>query len=49
LAFRVLEKHLHQHERVTVAARADGARALAFHIGEKLPVISHLIAEDLTT
>lgn len=36
-------EHLRQHERVTVADRAVEERALAFHIGDAPPIVSHLI------
>ena len=36
-------EHLRQHERVTVADRADEERARAFHMGETPPIVSHLI------
>lgn len=36
-------EHLRQHERVTVADRAVEERALAFHIGDAPPTVSHLI------
>ncbi len=36
-------EHLRQHERVTVSDRAVEERALAFHIGEAPPTVSHLI------
>lgn len=32
-----------QHERVTIADRAIEQRALAFHIGDAPPIVSHLI------
>jgi MFS family permease len=38
-------EHLRQHERVTHADEAIEARARAFHLGEKPPAVSHLIAE----
>ena len=36
-------EHLRQHERVTVADRAVEERALAFHISDAPPTVSHLI------
>ncbi len=36
-------EHLRQHERVTIADRAIEQRALAFHIGDAPPTVSHLI------
>ncbi|MGH7889758.1 MAG: MFS transporter, partial [Thermodesulfobacteriota bacterium] len=40
-------EHLRQHERVTVADRDLLDQALAFHVGDKPPFVSHLIAEKL--
>jgi Transmembrane secretion effector len=37
-------EHLRQHERMTVADRSIEERALAFHIDEKPPNVSHFIA-----
>jgi MFS family permease len=37
-------EHMRQHERVTVSDRVMENRALAFHIGDKPPVVSHLIS-----
>jgi len=37
-------EHMRQHERVTVTDRLVEDRVLAFHIGEKPPVVSHLIS-----
>jgi MFS family permease len=37
-------EHLRQHERMTVADRSIEERALAFHIDEKPPKVSHFIA-----
>jgi MFS family permease len=42
-------EHLRQHARVTMADREAEARALAFHIGDGPPVVSHLVAEHLLT
>ncbi|MFB2919130.1 MULTISPECIES: MFS transporter [Aerosakkonema] len=36
-------EHLRQHERFTVADRTEEARVRAFHIGDKPPIVSHLI------
>jgi MFS family permease len=37
-------EHMRQHERVTVTDRVMENRALAFHIGDKPPIVSHLIS-----
>ena len=37
-------EHMRQHERVTVADQAVEDQARAFHIGEKPPVVSHLLS-----
>ncbi len=37
-------EHMRQHERVTVTDRVIENRALAFHIGDKPPIVSHLIS-----
>jgi Transmembrane secretion effector len=37
-------EHMRQHERVTVADQALEERARAFHIGDKLPAVSHLLS-----
>lgn len=39
-------EHLRQHERVTFADREIEEKAQAFHIGDRPPLISHLIARD---
>ncbi|MCL1462988.1 MFS transporter [Argonema galeatum] len=36
-------EHLRQHERMTVADLGEEARVRAFHIGDKPPLVSHLI------
>jgi len=41
-------EHLRQHERVTVADRDLLDQALAFHVGDKPPFVSHFIAERLS-
>jgi hypothetical protein len=41
-------EHLRQHERITVADKSIEDKALSFHIGDKPPVVSHFIAEELT-
>jgi MFS family permease len=41
-------EHLRQHERVTFADREIEEKAEAFHIGDRPPLISHLIARDQT-
>jgi Transmembrane secretion effector len=38
-------EHMRQHARLTVAERATEDAVWAFHLGEGLPVISHLVAE----
>jgi hypothetical protein len=37
-------EHLRQHELIAVADRSIQERALAFHIDEKPPSVSHFIA-----
>ena len=37
-------EHLRQHERMTVADREVHNRAMAFHIGEAPPSVSHCIS-----
>jgi hypothetical protein len=37
-------EHMRQHERVTVADQAVEDQARAFHIGDKPPVVSHLLS-----
>lgn len=39
-------EHLRQHERVTMADREVQARALAFHLGDAPPAVTHLLAEE---
>jgi MFS family permease len=41
-------EHLRQHERVTISDHEILDQALAFHTGNKPPVVSHFIAEPLT-
>lgn len=36
-------EHMRQHERVTISDREAEDRVAAFHIGEKLPVVRHLV------
>lgn len=36
-------EHLRQHERVTLTDRSAEERAYSFHIGDKPPIVSHLI------
>lgn len=40
-------EHERAHERVTVADQASEACARAFHVGERPPLVSHLIAEPV--
>ena len=40
-------EHLRQHERITAEDREAERGAQAFHIGDKPPKITHLIAEQL--
>jgi hypothetical protein len=37
-------EHLRQHTRATVEDRHIQAKPLSFHVGEKPPLVSHLIA-----
>jgi hypothetical protein len=41
-------EHLRQHERVTIADHDILEQAIAFHTGNKPPIVSHFIAEPLT-
>jgi hypothetical protein len=36
-------EHLRQHERLTVTDRIAEERALAFHVGDEPPLMSHYI------
>ena len=40
-------EHLRQHERVTIADRAVQDYARSFHVGDRPPVVSHFIAENV--
>ncbi|MEJ0045636.1 MAG: MFS transporter [Rhodospirillales bacterium] len=40
-------EHLRQHERSTLADRDIQQQALAFHIGEMPPVVSHFLAHPI--
>jgi MFS family permease len=41
-------EHLRQHERVTISDHEILDQALAYHTGNKPPIVSHFIAEPLT-
>jgi hypothetical protein len=42
-------EHLRQHERVTLADRALEEEVRAFHLGDKVPIVTHLVGARTPT